>query len=194
MGVNKGHNVVQRYEEQFLRLRERGILIFAGFMVALPEDTPAYYRTVNAALDRVDPSAILSSIAIPILGTPLHAEVAGAGRIVDHDLSHYEGDHLVFRPETVTPDEVLEAYEQIPAAFYAWPRVARRWFRLMRDYWTSPHGRHKLLRSPLLTMILLQLTRFQRYHLEHKVRPVLAGERAKWAALEAAEQVRVRVA
>ena len=23
------------------------------------------------------------------------------------------------------------------AAFYAWPRVARRWFRLMRDYWTT---------------------------------------------------------
>jgi radical SAM superfamily enzyme YgiQ (UPF0313 family) len=194
MGVNKGHNVVRRYEAQFRRLRERGILIFAGFMVALPEDTPEYYRTVNAALDRVDPSAILSSIAIPIPGTPLHTEIAGAGRIVDTDLSHYEGDHLVFRPETVTPDEVLDAYERIPEAFYAWPRVARRWFRLMRDYWTSPHGRHKLLRSPLLTMILLQLTRFQRYHLEHKVRPVLAGERAKWAALEVAERVRVRVA
>jgi len=194
LGVNKGHNVVHRYEEQFRRLRERGILIFAGFMVGLPEDTPDYYRTVNAALDRVDPSAILSSIAIPIPGTPLHAEVAGSGRIVDHDLSHYEGDHLVFRPETVTPDEVLEAYERIPAAFYAWPRVARRWFRLMRDFWTSPHGRRRLVRSPLLTMILLQLTWFQRYHLEHKVRPVLAGERAKWASLAVEEVTLVRQA
>ena len=126
------------------------------------------------------PSAILTSIAIPIPGTPLHRETVAAGRIVDDNLRHYEGDHLVFRPNSVTADDVFDAYQRIPAAFYAWPAVIRRWWRLMKAYWTSPHGRHKLLRSPLLTAILWQLSRFQRVHARRKVAPVMAEERAKW--------------
>ena len=178
--VHKHHNLVRKYQEQFGLLKERGILTFAGFMVALDEDTPDYYRAAPAKLEAVDPSAILTSIAIPIPGTPLHHEAEETGRIVDHDLRHYEGDHLVFRPRSVTPQDVLDAYQTIPAAFYAWPAVLRRWWRLMFAYWTSGKGRHRLLRTPLLTAILWQLSRFQRTHAHRKVAPVLAGEREKW--------------
>lgn len=187
--VQKRHNLVRKYEEQFGKMKERGILTFAGFMLALDEDTPEYYREAPAKLERVDPSAILTSIAIPIPGTPLHREVVAAGRIVDGDLRHYEGDHLVFRPSSVTADDVLDAYQRIPAAFYAWPAVARRWWRLMKAFWTSGHGRNRLLRSPMLTAILWQLSRFQRVHARRKVAPVMAEERAKWRRLEASEVV-----
>lgn len=184
-GVNKRHNVVARYAEQFQRLKERGILIFAGFMVGLEEDTPEYYAQAPALLERADPSAILSSIAIPIPGTPLHRSVAAEGRITDTELAHYEGDHLVFRPRRLAPLAVLDAYERIPAAFYSWGGIARRWWRLMRAFW-SHRGPRRLFRSALLTAILWQLSRFQRNHGRRKVAPLLRQERAKWTALTAA--------
>jgi len=183
--VQKRHNKVRKFRDQFGMLKERGILTFAGFMVALDEDTPEYYREAPAKLEAVDPSAILTSIAIPIPGTPLHREVQAAGRIVDADLRHYEGDHLVFRPANVSADDVFDAYQRIPAAFYAWPAVVRRWWRLMKAYWTSGKGKHRLFRTPLLTAILLQLSRFQRVHGRRKVAPVMAEEREKWRRLEA---------
>ncbi len=183
--VQKRHNKVQKFQEQFGKLKERGILTFAGFMVALDEDTPEYYREAPAKLEAVDPSAILTSIAIPIPGTPLHREVLAAGRIVDGDLRHYEGDHLVFRPRNVTANDVFDAYQNIPAAFYAWGAVLRRWGRLMKAYWTGPRGRHKLPWSALLTGILFQLSRFQRVHGRKKVAPVLREEREKWRRIEA---------
>ena len=49
----------------------------------------------------------LISISIPIPGTPFEASVRSEGRIVDDDLRHYDGDHLVFHPNRVTPREVL---------------------------------------------------------------------------------------
>jgi radical SAM superfamily enzyme YgiQ (UPF0313 family) len=183
--VQKRHNKVKKFRDQFAMLKERGILTFAGFMVALDEDTPEYYQEAPAKLEAVDPSAILTSIAIPIPGTPLHGEVAAAGRIVDDDLRHYEGDHLVFRPLHVTATDVFDAYQRIPAAFYAWPAVLRRWWRLMKAYWTGRHGRHKALWSLLLTGILFQLSRFQRVHGRRKVAPVLGEEREKWRRIEA---------
>lgn len=185
--VQKRHNKAQKFQEQFGKLKERGILTFAGFMVALDEDTPEYYKEAPAKLEVVDPSAILTSIAIPIPGTPLHREVLAAGRIVDNDLRHYEGDHLVFRPRNVSATDVFDAYQQIPAAFYAWGAVVRRWWRLMRAFWTSPHGRHKLLRSALISGILFQLSRFQRVHGKRKVAPVMEQEREKWRRLGSTE-------
>ena len=112
--VDKTHNRVEEYEQHFAELKRRGILTFTGIILALDEDTPEYYRHLPAQLERVDPSAILVSIAIPIPGTSLHRQMKTERRIFDHDLSHYEGDHLVFHPRRVTPDQV---YDQI-ARFY----------------------------------------------------------------------------
>jgi radical SAM superfamily enzyme YgiQ (UPF0313 family) len=100
--VHKKQNKVEEYKELFLKLKQRGILTFTGMMLALDEDTPSYYKSLPRQLDEIDPSSILTSISIPIPGTPFHKQVKTEGRIFDHDLSHYEGDHLVFKPKRVT--------------------------------------------------------------------------------------------
>jgi radical SAM superfamily enzyme YgiQ (UPF0313 family) len=172
--VRKGHNRVGEYRTQFDRLRERGILIFTGFMLGLDEDTPGYYQTVPASLEEVDPSAVLISLSIPIPGTPFHEGLEREGRIFDHDLSHYEGDHLVFTPRTVTPAEVFEAFERINSEFYAWKSILRRWLRFTWTYLSrgAGHGTGltiRLIRSIMLSGILFQLSHFQRHHAAHKV-------------------------
>lgn len=174
--VRKRQNRVEEYREQFLKLKERGILVFTGFMLGLDEDTPEYYDSVPRRLEQVDPSALLISISIPIPGTPFHREVEQEGRIFDHDLSHYEGDHLVFRPRRVTPDDVYRAFETVNRAFYSWGAIARRWGRFLRAYLAAgiriggigETGR-RLARSLLLAFIYFKLSVFQRHHAQHKV-------------------------
>jgi len=176
VAVQKRQNRVEEYQEQFLKLKESGILIFTGFMLALDEDTPEYYRSVPNRLEEVDPSALLISISIPIPGTPFHNEVEAEGRIFDHDLSHYEGDHLVFRPRNVSPAEVLEAFETINRVFYSWSAIVRRWQRFLETYLAAglrqrgvlEVGR-RLVRSGLLSFIYFKLSAFQRHHAQHKV-------------------------
>jgi radical SAM superfamily enzyme YgiQ (UPF0313 family) len=172
--VRKGQNRVEQYRSQFAKLRERGILIFTGFMLALDEDTPEYYRSVPERLNEVDPSAILISLSIPIPGTPFHEEVERGGRIVDHDLSHYEGDHLVFEPRSVGRSQVFEAFEEINRCFYSWGAILRRWIRFQRTYLArgGRFGRSvgkRLLRSTLLAAIYFKLSLFQRHHAREKV-------------------------
>jgi radical SAM superfamily enzyme YgiQ (UPF0313 family) len=171
LSVQKRHNKVERYRDIFLDLKQRGILTFSGVMVGLDDDTPEYYETLPQQLEEVDPSAIFLSISIPIPGTPLHREVKQEGRLFDRDLAHYEGDHLVFTPRGVTPEQVFAARKRLMASFYSWRNIARRWWRLMRAYWGRGKARGRLLGSLVISFTLVKLSAFQRYHARKRVFP-----------------------
>jgi radical SAM superfamily enzyme YgiQ (UPF0313 family) len=172
--VHKMQNKVEEYKELFEKLKKRGILTFTGLMLALDEDTPAYYKTLPEKLDEIDPSSILLSISIPIPGTPFHKQVESEGRIFDKDLSHYEGDHLVFKPKRVTPDEVFEAFGRINRYFYSWKSIFKRWWRFISTMSAGKNILKRLFNSLLISFILFKLSIFQRDHAQKKVYPITA--------------------
>jgi len=169
LAVKKRQNKVKEYEQQFRKLKERGILTFTGMMLALDEDTPGYYETVPEKLDEVDPSATLLSISIPIPGTPFHRQMEEEDRIFDHDLAHYDGDHLVFHPKRVSPAEVFAAFRDINRVFYSWRKILKRWARFVATYLQKGRGLRRFPRSILLSYILLKLSIFQRHHAQARV-------------------------
>jgi len=170
--VHKNQNRVEEYKDLFAQLKRRGILTFTGMMLALDEDTPGYYEKLPENLDEIDPSSILLSISIPIPGTPFHKKVESEGRIIDRDLSHYEGDHLVFLPDGVTPDEVFRAFHRINKHFYSWKSIFRRWIRFVKKQSFRGNLLWQVFRSLLLSVILFKLSIFQRDHAQKKVYPV----------------------
>ncbi len=170
--VHKKQNRVEEYQELFEKLKRHGILTFTGMMLALDEDTPSYYENLPEKLEEIDPSAILLSISIPIPGTPFHKIVESEGRIFDKDLSHYEGDHLVFSPKGVTPDEVFDAFQTINRTFYSWKNIFKRWLRFISGYTREKNIFKRIFRSLLLSYIFLKLSIFQRDHAQQKVYPL----------------------
>ncbi|MBA7614456.1 Bacteriochlorophyllide d C-12(1)-methyltransferase [subsurface metagenome] len=170
LSVHKRHNRVQEYEELFEKLKKRGILTFTGLMLALDEDTPSYYHNLPVNLNKIDPSSILLSISIPIPGTPFHKKVESEGRIFDKDLSHYEGDHLVFTPKRVSPDDVFNAFQtRINRIFYSWKNILKRWWRFISRYSGGENIMNLVFRSLFISYIFFQLSIFQRDHAQKKV-------------------------
>jgi len=172
--VHKNQNKVEEYKELFEKLKKRGILTFTGLMLALDEDTASYYKSLPKKLDEIDPSSILLSISIPIPGTPFYEQVESEGRIFDRNLSHYEGDHLVFKPKRVTPDEVFEAFSRINKYFYSWKSIIKRWWRFISTMSAGKNIFKWLFNSLLISFILLKLSIFQRDHAQKKVYPISA--------------------
>jgi radical SAM superfamily enzyme YgiQ (UPF0313 family) len=173
LSVNKKHNKVEQYEKLFLKLKKRGILSFAGTMLALDEDTPEYYEKLPGELEKIDPSAIFLSISIPIPGTPFHNQMAAEGRIFDSNLRHYDGDHLVFQPKRVSAREVLRAFRRINRGFYSWRSIAGRWRRLISVYLLHRDFFKRIGPSLLISSILLKLSIFQRGHARKRVFPLV---------------------
>jgi hypothetical protein len=169
-GVGKRHNRVEEYERLFGRLHRRGIVTFVGLMLALDEDTAEDYAMLAEKLERTGVCVVLSSIAVPIFGTPLHRKMVAEGRILDRDLSHYEGDHLVFRHPRLTAEQIQEAYARFNRTFYAWPAVARRLFRFLSVQSRRESLLRFLLRLSVAAFAMLRLSVFERRHAEHRVR------------------------
>jgi radical SAM superfamily enzyme YgiQ (UPF0313 family) len=168
--VQKRQNKVEEYRQAFDQIHRRGILTFTGFMFALDEDTTEYYDRLPDLLDEVGTTVILPSIAIPLYGTPLYHQVAGEGRLVDRNLAHYEGDHIVFRHKHLTDGQIHEAYARVTMGFYTWSKIIRRWVRFMMIQEKRGPLRAHLLKLMILTFIYWKLSIFQRHHTLVKIR------------------------
>ncbi len=114
---------------------------------------------------------MLLSISIPIPGTPFHRQMEAEGRIFDHDLAHYDGDHLVFQPKYVSTHEVADAFRIINGSFYSWKAILRRWWRFASTYLKNGKGLNWWLGALLRSYVFFKLSIFQRHHALERVMP-----------------------
>ncbi|HTY37136.1 MAG TPA: radical SAM protein [Bacteroidota bacterium] len=170
-GVQKKQNKVEEYKNALEKIHRRGILSFTGFMFALEQDTTEYYEALPAKLDEAGNSVILSSISIPLYGTPWYRQVEAEGRIIDRDLSHYEGDHLVFTHPLLTEQEIYDSYRHVNMVFFSWNNIFKRWWRFMKLQSVQESLAQFILKIVLTSFIYLKLSVFQRHHAQHRVFP-----------------------
>jgi radical SAM superfamily enzyme YgiQ (UPF0313 family) len=168
-GVQKRQNRVEEYRGAFRRLHRRGILTFTGLMFALEGDTVEYYATLNQRLDEVGPTVILPSISIPLYGTPWYQDVVSQGRLIDTDLSHYDGDHVVFRHPHLREADIHEAYVSVTRGFYTWRAIFRRWRRFLLVQEREESWPRFFFRVVIATAIYFKLSLFQRHHAQVRV-------------------------
>jgi radical SAM superfamily enzyme YgiQ (UPF0313 family) len=169
--VEKRQNKVYEYKKMINELHKKGILTFTGLMFALEEDTKEYYATLPEKLDEVGNAIILPSISIPLYGTPWYYQVLAEGRITDYDISHYEGDHVVFKHKHLSEQEIYDAYRRVNKIFYSWKNILKRWLRIIRklikeDFETIPEFLLKIL---IVTFIYFKLSIFQKHHAQKRV-------------------------
>ena len=167
--VNKKQNKVKEYKDFFKQLTEKGVLSFVGLMFALDEDTMDYYEELPDMLDDIGVSVILPSIAIPIYGTPLYRQMESEKRIIDYDISHYEGDHVVFRHKYLTEDEIYESYRRINRIFYSPYKILKRWLKIITKQSIQESIPQFVLKILVITFVYFKLSIFQRHHAQKRV-------------------------
>ena len=167
--VEKKQNKVEEYKEFFYKLNKKGILTFTGFMFALDEDTPEYYETLPQKLEEVGVNVILPSISIPIYGTPLYKKIIEEGRLIDNDITHYEGDHVLFKHKHLTEEQIYFYYEKVVKIFYSWKNILKRWWKFTSMQTFDGSIKEYLLKTVLGSVIYFKLSIFQRHHAQERV-------------------------
>ncbi|NOT29725.1 MAG: B12-binding domain-containing radical SAM protein [Planctomycetes bacterium] len=114
------------YARLIADLHELGIAIQGCFVFGLDHDTPDVFdATVEFAIDTgIDLPRF--AVLTPFPGTPLHRRLEQQDRILTRDWELYDGQHVVFRPLHMSPQQLAAGHERAWKNVYRYGAIARR--------------------------------------------------------------------
>ena len=119
-GMHKDYHVVVQ------RLHDHGIGIMGCFAFGFDGDNAdTFARTAEFAIDaNIDLPRY--AIVTPFPNTPLYHKLNQQNRILTHDWSLYDGQHVVFQPHQISPQELLQGTEWAWKQTYRFKAIAKR--------------------------------------------------------------------
>ncbi len=84
--------------------------IHGSFIFGFDGDDREVFKTTVEFVQKNNVELPTFSILTPFPGTPLLKRMEEEGRIFDHDWSHYDMSHVVFKPKKMTAQELQEGY------------------------------------------------------------------------------------
>jgi radical SAM superfamily enzyme YgiQ (UPF0313 family) len=125
-------NKVQEYRESIRTIQDAGINVFGSFIFGLDHDDKTVFDdTVQFCVDNCLPAANFY-IFVPLPFTRLFDRMEEEGRILHRDWSKYDGNHVVFQPMLMTPNELLEGYLYAYRSLYSTRSILKRTLRARR--------------------------------------------------------------
>jgi radical SAM superfamily enzyme YgiQ (UPF0313 family) len=92
----------------------------------LDGDGPDVFERTVELVQRARVDVVRYAIATPFPGTRLYETLRAQGRILATDWEQYDGDHVVFRPSGMTPDELRDGHRRAYRETYRVTRILGR--------------------------------------------------------------------
>lgn len=124
--VGKKFHKPEQYKEQIKRLHDHGIAVNGCFVLGLDGDQKdVFERTAEFAID-VAIDLPRFSVPTPFPNTALYHQYKKKGRLLTEDWRLYDTQHVVFQPESMTPEELQEGLGWTWRQVYSIPSIIRR--------------------------------------------------------------------
>lgn len=94
--------------EKIRRFHAHGIKIISSMIFGFDTHTPDIFEESEAFCRYIELDEVEAVLLIPFAGTPLYHRLDDENRILDKDWSKYDGNHAVFQPTHMTPEELEE--------------------------------------------------------------------------------------
>ncbi len=124
--VHKYQNRPDTFQALVEKVHSYGILVFGLFMFGFDQDDlTVFEETAKFNIDaRYDVCAY--SVFTPYPGTLAWYEMLKQKRLVSYDWDKYDQGHIVYRPMSLTPQQLREGHMRAYKKFYSFPSIVRR--------------------------------------------------------------------
>jgi radical SAM superfamily enzyme YgiQ (UPF0313 family) len=125
-GTRKGFNRPEQFARVVERLHDHGIALQGCFVFGLDEDDPdVFLRTARFAVEAEIDLPRFAAVT-PFPNTPLYRRLEAEGRILTRNWELYDGQHVVFQPARMSPQELHDGVEAAWKHTYSLPNTWRR--------------------------------------------------------------------
>jgi hypothetical protein len=120
MAAGKRQNHIDEYRQMMQAWHDVGVIIFAGYIIGFPGDTPESIRRDVKIIQRELPLDILEFfILTPLPGSEDHRKLFHAGAWMDPDLNKYDLNHVTTgHSGAMSPEQWAEAYQTAWTTYY----------------------------------------------------------------------------
>ena len=120
MAAGKRQNHIDEYRQMMQAWHDHQIIIFAGYIIGFPGDTPESVRRDVEIIKRELPLDILEFfILTPLPGSEDHQKLFGKGAWMDPDLNKYDLNHVTTAHSgSMSKNQWWEAYETAWKTYY----------------------------------------------------------------------------
>jgi hypothetical protein len=119
MAAGKKQNRIGEYREMMQAWHDNGVVIFAGYIIGFPGDTPETVKRDVQIVQKELPLDILEFfILTPLPGSEDHQKLFKQGVWMDPDLNKYDLNHVTTGHPNMSPDELWEAYQTAWRTYY----------------------------------------------------------------------------
>ena len=138
--MDKSVNFCVEYQEAMHRIHSTGMNVVGNFIVGFDTDTLSIFEDI---LRFIDDNLILYpffSILTPMPGTKLHEDFKNDDRLDHFDWQYYDTRHVVFKPNNMTREQLLDGYCYLFEEAYASERALNRLEKFWKKYKKNKSG------------------------------------------------------
>ena len=120
MGAKKRQNKIWEYREMLQAWRKAKVMIWAGYILGFPTDTPESIRRDIEIVKRELPIDIMEFMCLtPLPGSEDHKILYTKGVPMDPDMNKYDIEHVCTAHPRMSKEEWEQAYRDAWASFYS---------------------------------------------------------------------------
>lgn len=124
--IKKEFNSVGNYYTLARELHSRGISIMGCFVHGLDGDDKDCFQKTQEFIYEANIDLPRFTICTPFPGTPFFERLKKEGRILTENWTLYDAQHVVFRPQKMTVEELEDGHRWIWNISYTYPKIMKR--------------------------------------------------------------------
>ncbi|MFL5288249.1 MAG: B12-binding domain-containing radical SAM protein [Rhodopila sp.] len=124
LAANKKQNRITEYRTMLLAWKRIRAVIWAGYIIGFPADTPATVaRDIRIIQNELPIDFLEFFVLTPLPGSEDHQKMALAGTAMDADLNRYDTFHVVTAHATMSRDAWEQAYWDAWRSYYSFDHM-----------------------------------------------------------------------
>jgi len=105
-----GSGTVEDMIHLFTEVNRRGMLIQGNFICGIDSDGPDSFSRIYGLCRKSGINFAYVDLMVPFPTTEIYRRLVDEGRIIDTNWERYDFHHLVYRPEKMSPEELVSGY------------------------------------------------------------------------------------
>lgn len=131
---SKRFNRVEEYLEVVRKIHDAGLGVQGSFIFGLDGESEGCFDRFLEFATAAQLDAVLCGILTPFPGTRLAARMEEQGRVLHHDWEKFDTQHVVIRPQGMTPEALQEGYIRTMLEVHEEENVRQRLEGSKRNY------------------------------------------------------------